>query len=61
MIRGPLNSVARVPRNGSARALRALGETELKQLFAEQPTLTLDCHFCGQVYQYDQADLEWLS
>ena len=44
----------------SARALRALGETELKQLFAEQPTLTLDCHFCGQVYQYDQADLEWL-
>ena len=44
----------------SARALRALGETELKQLFTEQPSLTLDCHFCGQVYQYDQADLEWL-
>ena len=44
----------------SARALRALGETELKKLFAEQPALTLDCHFCGQVYQYDQADLEWL-
>jgi len=44
----------------SARALRALGETELKQLFAEQPSLTVDCHFCGQVYQYDQADLEWL-
>ena len=44
----------------SARALRALGKTELKQLFVEQPALTLDCHFCGQVYQYDQADLEWL-
>ena len=44
----------------SARALRALGETELKQLFAEQPSLTVDCHFSGQVYQYDQADLEWL-
>lgn len=44
----------------SARALKALGETELKQLFAEQPSLTVDCHFCGQVYQYDQADLEWL-
>ena len=44
----------------SARALRALGETELKQLFTEQPSLTVDCHFCGQVYQYDQADLEWL-
>jgi molecular chaperone Hsp33 len=44
----------------SARALRALGEIELKQLFAEQPSLTVDCHFCGQVYQYDQADLEWL-
>ena len=47
-------------RERSARALRALGETELKQLFTEQPSLTLDCHFCGQVYQYDQADLEWL-
>ncbi|MEE2820310.1 MAG: Hsp33 family molecular chaperone HslO [Pseudomonadota bacterium] len=44
----------------SSRALRALGETELKKLFAEQLSLTLDCHFCGQVYQYDQADLEWL-
>jgi molecular chaperone Hsp33 len=44
----------------SARALRALGEIELKQLFAEHPSLTVDCHFCGQVYQYDQADLEWL-
>jgi len=47
-------------RERSARALRALGETELKQLFTEQPSFTLDCHFCGQVYQYDQADLEWL-
>ena len=47
-------------RERSARALRALGETELKQLFTEQPSLTLDCHFCGQVYQYDQADLKWL-
>jgi molecular chaperone Hsp33 len=44
----------------SARALRALGEMEVKQLFAEQPSLTVDCHFCGQVYQYDQADIEWL-
>jgi molecular chaperone Hsp33 len=47
-------------RERSARALRALGETEVKNLFAEQPSLTIDCHFCGQVYQYDQADLEWL-
>ena len=47
-------------RERAARALRALGEKELKQLFAEQPSLTLDCHFCGQVYQYDQADIEWL-
>ena len=44
----------------SARALRALGETELKTLFADQPSLPVDCHFCGQVYQYEQADLEWL-
>lgn len=47
-------------RERSARALRALGEKEVKQLFVEQPSLNVDCHFCGQVYQYDYADLEWL-
>ena len=47
-------------RERSSRAIRALGETEVKQLFAEQPSVTVDCHFCGRVYQYDQADLEWL-
>ena len=44
----------------SSRALGALGENELKQLFSEEPKLIVDCHFCGRVYQYDQADLEWL-
>ena len=44
----------------SSRALGALSENELKQLFSEQPELAVDCHFCGRVYQYDQADLEWL-
>ncbi len=47
-------------RERSSRAIRALGETEVKQLFAEQPSVTVDCHFCRRVYQYDQADLEWL-
>lgn len=47
-------------RDRSARAIRALGETEVKQLFDEQHQVKLDCHFCGQVYLYDQADLEWL-
>jgi len=47
-------------RERSSRAIRDLGETEVKQLFAEQPSVTVDCHFCGRVYQYDQADLEWL-
>ena len=47
-------------RERSSRAIRALGENEVKQLFAEQPSVTVDCHFCGRVYQYDQADLEWL-
>ena len=44
----------------SSRALKALGENEVRQMFAEQPSLSVDCHFCGRVYQYDQADLEWL-
>ena len=47
-------------RERSARAIRALGEKEVKQLFLEQPSLQVDCHFCGQVYQYDYTDLEWL-
>ena len=47
-------------RERSARAIRALGEEEVKQLFLERPSLKVDCHFCGQVYQYDHADLEWL-
>ena len=47
-------------RERSARAIRALGEKEVKQLFLERPSLKVDCHFCGQVYQYDHADLEWL-
>ena len=44
----------------SARAIRALGTADVTQLFEEQTTVRVDCHFCGQVYEYDQADLEWL-
>lgn len=44
----------------SARAIRALGAQDVKQLFEEQTEVRVDCHFCGQVYEYDQADLEWL-
>jgi molecular chaperone Hsp33 len=47
-------------RERSSRAIRALGEIEVKQLFAEQSSVNVDCHFCGRVYQYDQADLNWL-
>jgi len=47
-------------RDRSARAIRALGKDEVTQLFEEQHQVKLDCHFCGQVYLYDQADLEWL-
>lgn len=45
----------------SARALGSLGKNEVKQLFQEQSELIVDCQFCGRVYQYDQADLEWLT
>lgn len=47
-------------RDRSARALRSLGKSEVESLFAAQPLVAVDCHFCGQVYQYDQADIEWL-
>ena len=47
-------------RDRSARALRSLGKMDVEALFATQPIVTVDCHFCGQVYQYDQADIEWL-
>ena len=47
-------------RDRSARALRSLGKSDVESLFASQSTVTVDCHFCGQVYQYDQADIEWL-
>jgi Disulfide bond chaperones of the HSP33 family len=44
----------------SARAIRALGAEDVKRLFEDQKEVRVDCHFCGQVYEYDQADLEWL-
>ena len=47
-------------RDRSARALRSLGKSEVESLFAAQLRVEVDCHFCGQVYQYDQADIEWL-
>lgn len=47
-------------RDRSARAIRSLGEAEVKSLFNELHEVLMNCHFCGRVYQYDQADLEWL-
>ena len=56
----PLHFGCSCSRERSARAIRALGESEVVALFTEQTQVQLDCHFCGQVYLYDQADLEWL-
>ena len=44
----------------SARALQTLGKADLELLFQEQTVINLDCHFCGQLYLYRRADLEWI-
>lgn len=41
----------------SRNALAILGRDELQKLFAEQPEVTMDCHFCGANYRYTADDL----
>ena len=48
-------------RERSARALSQLGRDDLIDLMNEQNTVEVDCQFCGQIYQYDQTDLSWLT
>ena len=48
-------------RERSARALISLGIEDLTALMQEQPTVSVDCEFCGEKHQYDQTDLTWLT
>ncbi|MGB0957357.1 MAG: Hsp33 family molecular chaperone HslO, partial [Litorivicinus sp.] len=48
-------------RERSARALTSLGVEDLTALMNEQPSVSVDCEFCGAKYAYDQTDLAWLT
>lgn len=41
----------------SAAALATLGKEDLQQLFTEQPSVVVDCQFCGAVYRYSERDI----
>lgn len=44
--------------NRSRNALAVLGRDELHKLFAEQPTVEIDCQFCGAQYLYTAEDIQ---
>jgi len=41
-------------------ALATLGETEIRDILAEQGAVTMDCEFCNQRYVFREADLRGL-
>mgnify|MGYP001820683954 CR=1 FL=1 len=47
-------------RERTGRALLHIGAAEVRKLLMEQGTLTLDCQFCGQQYQYRDEDVDRL-
>ena len=40
--------------------LRSLGETEVREVLAEQGAVTVTCEFCHRPYRYDAVDVEQL-
>ncbi|MCV6627000.1 MAG: Hsp33 family molecular chaperone HslO [Cellvibrionaceae bacterium] len=40
-----------------ASAIMAMGQAEAEQIVAEQDLITMDCHFCGQQYQFGPEQL----
>lgn len=40
--------------------LRSLGETDVRELLAEQGAVTVTCEFCGKPYRFDGIDVEQL-
>ncbi len=47
-------------RDRTSAALLSLGEDELRQILSEQGQIEIDCHFCGQVYRYSEAEISRL-
>ncbi|HND13378.1 MAG TPA: Hsp33 family molecular chaperone HslO, partial [Pseudomonadales bacterium] len=44
----------------AANTLRALGEAEVRTVFAEQGAALIHCEFCQQEYRFDAVALETL-
>jgi len=44
----------------SSRALKQLAQEELQAIIEEDGRITVDCHFCGFQYHYDQHDIDQL-
>lgn len=44
----------------SSKALKYLEQSELNAIIKEEGNITVDCHFCGYQYTYDQADIDAL-
>ena len=40
--------------------LRGLGETEVREVLAEQGAVTVTCEFCHRPYRFDVVDVEQL-
>ena len=38
--------------------LKGLGEAELNEILATEPTVDVSCHFCNTTYSFDKNDIE---
>lgn len=57
----PANAVAffcACTRERSANALNALGKEDALALLEQQKVISINCHFCGELYQFNKRDLD---
>jgi len=38
--------------------LKSLGEEELNEILATEPTIDVSCHFCNTTYSFTKSDVE---
>jgi len=56
----PVRFQCRCTADRVASVLRSLGETEVRQILAEQGAVTVTCEFCQRPYRFDAVDVEQL-
>lgn len=54
----PLHFACSCSRERVVRALRIVGYDELQQVLREQGSLSVDCEFCNEHYEFDKVDVE---